>query len=103
MSDVIWQALIAAFLTIYLEWSRRKAEDAVKEVKTTLSTENKIQTQKLDNVVAEVKKIDNIEAKIEEVHLATNSMKDQLVAATEKEALERGHAAGIKQEQDRPK
>jgi type III secretory pathway component EscS len=39
--------------------------------------------------------------KIKEIHIATNSMKDALVAATRSEALMEGHAAGVAQEQSR--
>ena len=40
---------------------------------------------------------------INKVEVATNSMKDALVASTEKEALARGIKAGIQEEKDRPK
>ena len=33
--------------------------------------------------------------KVEEVHKATNSMKDALVAVTRSDALQEGHAAGV--------
>jgi hypothetical protein len=39
--------------------------------------------------------------KIREIHVATNSMKDALVAATRSEALIEGHAAGVAQEQSK--
>ncbi len=39
--------------------------------------------------------------KVEAIHAATNSMKDALVAATESEALARGHAAGLAEARDR--
>ena len=32
VSDVVWQALIAAVVAIYLEWSRRKTAEKVQEV-----------------------------------------------------------------------
>ena len=35
------------------------------------------------------------------IEKATNSMKDRLILSTEKEALSRGHAAGVKAEQDK--
>ena len=94
MSDVVWQALIAALLAIYMEWSRRRsaekvAEVAVKQdiatravgqVKTTLETATKQQGAQMDVVLE----------KVEEVHKATNSLTDRLVATTEAEALARG-------------
>lgn len=39
--------------------------------------------------------------KVEEVHKATNSMKDALVASTRSEALMEGHAEGVKDEKER--
>ena len=41
--------------------------------------------------------------KVEEIHKATNSMKDALVAATEKEALARGKKEGAIDERNRLK
>ena len=40
---------------------------------------------------------------IQKIETATNSMKDALVAATEKEALARGQKEGMQQEKDRLK
>lgn len=42
-------------------------------------------------------------AKVEAIHKATNSMKDALVAATEKEALARGKKEGASDERERQK
>lgn len=36
-----------------------------------------------------------IAGKVEEIHKATNSMKDELVAVTRKDALAEGHLAGV--------
>ncbi len=94
MSDVVWQALIAAVVAIYMEWSRRQvaskvaavaakqevATAAVKEVKKTLEVTTSTQNSKIDTVLE----------KVEEVHKATNSLTDRLVQTTEKEALARG-------------
>lgn len=43
----------------------------------------------------------NTQSKVEEVHKATNSMKDALVASTRSEALIEGHAEGVKDEKAR--
>ncbi len=94
MSDVVWQALIAAILAVYMEWSRRQvaskvyevavkqdiAVEKVEQVKTNLDMTSKIQDRKIEVVLE----------KVEEVHKATNSLTDRLVAKTEKEALVRG-------------
>ncbi len=45
------------------------------------------------------KKLDDVTSKVEEVHKATNSLTDRLVETTRIEA----HAAGMKEEQDRPR
>jgi transcription termination factor NusB len=42
------------------------------------------------NTIASNEKLEVVANKVEEVHKATNSMKDQLVATTEAEALARG-------------
>lgn len=39
--------------------------------------------------------------KVEQVHKATNSMKDQLVAATKSDALKEGHSQGVSDEKAR--
>lgn len=39
-------------------------------------------------------KLDRVEEQIEEVHIATNSLTDRLVASTDKEAFARGEKAG---------
>ncbi len=90
MSDVVWQALIAAGLAVYMEWSRRRAERSAVAVKDTLKATNKASNARLD-AVAE---------RVEEVHKATNSLTDRLVETTRTDA----HAAGFKEgsEQSRP-
>ena len=45
----------------------------------------------------------NTQAKVEQVHLATNSMKDALVAATRKESLQEGREQGAVEEKARAK
>ncbi len=39
MSDVVWQALIAALLAVYMEWSRRRTAEKVEQasIKTDLA------------------------------------------------------------------
>lgn len=39
---------------------------------------------------------------VEQVHQATNSMKDQLVAVTRSDALQEGHAAGVAEGKAKP-
>ncbi len=66
---------------MYLQYLRdTKTAARVKEVKETLETVNTVTDAKLNTVISDIHKVE----------LATNSMKDQLVAATEKEALARG-------------
>lgn len=101
VSDVVWQAaavvtgglvsvtgiVVGALVTIKLaqiKAGQDMAAVAVKEVKTTLKEESAKQDAKLTLVSEQV----------EEVHKATNSMKDALVLTTEKEAHARGIVEG---------
>ena len=94
MSDVVWQAIIAAIVAIYMEWSRRQTASKVKEVavKQDIAV-TKVEEVKNTLVVTQDqqhKELVTVLEKVEEVHRAANSMKDQLVLKTEKEALVRG-------------
>lgn len=82
---------VMTYLVMRLNQKQTEAAVEAEKVKVALVQSNALTTARLDSVAE----------KVEEVHKATNSMKDALVLATEKEALERGHAAGVKQEQDR--
>lgn len=46
-------------------------------------------------------KVEAVAVQVEEVHKATNSMKDELVRATKSAALLKGHADGVKDEKVR--
>lgn len=87
ISDVVWQAIIAAILAIILLWMNQRNARKVAEVKTTLETTTDVTVQKLDIVGDNVLKIEK----------ATNSMKDALVKA----AGEAGELKGIQSEQAR--
>lgn len=50
ISDVVWQALIAAAVTIILAWMQQRAANRVSEVKTTLQQSNTRQEGKLDDI-----------------------------------------------------
>lgn len=91
VSDVVWQALIGAFVTVILAYMQQRTKNAVEktakdaakqaiEVKAELTQANSEKIQKLTDVATAV----------EQVHLATNSLTDRLVKTTEQEALQRG-------------
>ena len=86
VSDVVWQALIAAVVTIYLEWSRRKTATEVKGVKTVLENTNAEQGEQFKA----------LGEKVEIVHRATNSMKDELVKVTGESEYAKGVVEGKK-------
>lgn len=44
------------------------------------------------------RKVDETAKRLEEVHLATNGMKAELVKVTRSDALQEGHSAGVKDE-----
>lgn len=86
MSDIVWQALIAAILAAYLEWSRRKTAEKVadlkidlkadaKIVKDTLAESTKTNTDKVDTVII---KLDDNTVKTEKVVEQTNGLTDVL-------------------------
>ncbi len=87
-----WAVIISAvflgltqLLQMVLSYLRdRDAARKVGEVKTALKATDDITTKRLEDVAA----------KVEIVHKATNSIKDELVAATDKAARAEGHAAG---------
>lgn len=87
ISDVVWQAIIAAILAIILLWMNQRNARKVAEVKTTLETTTDVTVQKLDIVGDNVLKIEK----------ATNSMKDALVKA----AGEAGELKGMQDERAR--
>jgi hypothetical protein len=91
MSDAVWLAIIGVVAMAVKEYfDRQRAKDAAiktDEVKDTLKTSTDKQSAKQDVILAQN---EVVLAKVEEVHLATNSMKDDLVKKTEEEALARG-------------
>ncbi len=105
VGDVVWQALIAALLAVYIEWSRRAAirearvaaelvAGKTEEVRVTLVETTAETGEKLDDVVSGQAEISE---QVQGVHKATNSLADRLVEATRAGA----HAAGVKEEKDR--
>lgn len=77
MSDVFWHGFFVFWATVVVAWMQRRTQVAVTGVKAT--------TEKLAD-------------SIEQVHIATNGMKDQLV----KEVRKASFAAGVKSEKDHP-
>lgn len=87
VSDVVWQALIAGIVTIYLEWSRRRTAMKVADVERTLADTS--------GIIAN--KIDTLDERVEVIHKATNGMKKELVDEVRKAS----YAKGVKSEVDR--
>ncbi len=52
MSDVVWQALIAALLAMYMEWSRRQAAGKVENVRKSLASNNSEAATSMENLTA---------------------------------------------------
>lgn len=81
MSDVVWQAIIAALLAAYMEWSRRKTADRVaaeaKKVKDTLAASDEAVIAKLDDNAV---KTDSIAETTVELHKQGNSRWDEIKA-----------------------
>lgn len=89
--------VLVKLYSMYLDAVRaREVKAEVRQVKTTLVETTDKQVTKLDDVST---KVDTMAGDIHKVELATNSMKDALVAATEKEA----YARGAKSETDKGK
>ncbi len=94
VSDVVWQAVIAAVLAVILAWMSQRATRqataaalAADKVRVELARESAKVRTAIDGTNH---KLDGVAEQIHEVHVATNSMKDALVSATEKEAFARG-------------
>ncbi len=107
ISDVVWQALIAAIVTLALAWMNQRtkasveknakaAADKVADVKTALDTTT---AQQKEHAERREQKLDTVAADIRKVEVATNSMKDALVKA----AGEAGELKGAQDERDRDK
>ena len=91
MSDVVWQALIAAFLAAYLEWSRRKAEKAVGEARRSAAEAATASTEAAKKAKAVESKLDvntaatlSIDRKTDTVVDQTNGALDQMKALVTK-------------------
>lgn len=84
ISDAVWLAVIGIlYMAVKEYFDRVRARDVREHViraEQKIDEKGREQSQKLDTVVENVKVIEK----------ATNSMKDALVLATEKEGLERG-------------
>ncbi len=94
VSDVVWQAVIAAGLAIVLAWMSQRAAKAAAEA--ALAVE-KVRGELAKSTVSTNTKLDAVAEKVEVVHKATNSMKEELVKVTDKEAF----ARGVKSETDK--
>ena len=117
MSEAVWLGLIGILALVvkeyfdYKKWriSNEKAEDKAKEMKEAalnaarqvaeeLAREAEMVRERLGrNTEANKAAVAEVAEKVEEVHKATNSVKDQLLALTDKEA----HARGVKDERER--
>ncbi len=106
VSDVVWQALIGAIVTIILAYMQRRTSQAVGEVTSKLKEASiEVKEVKKDlataTLAADVRrdiandKIDQVSQAVEQVHRATNSMKDELVASVKEAATLAGHAEGV--------
>ncbi len=119
VTDIVWQALIGAVVTLALAamqlWAKRSADRAAAsasiaashaavavravatsaaEVKASLEVSN---AEQKAATAATAAKIADVAEKVEAVHKATNSLTDRLIESTDKEA----HARGIEDERKR--
>lgn len=92
ISDVVWQALIAGAVTVILAWLQQRNKVAL-EKKVDDAAAKGVEATKVNT-----DKISKVEEKVEVIHLATNSMKDAIVAVTERAAMSEGREAGRIQE-----
>ncbi len=115
MDDTVWLALVAIISLIVkqvLDWvglwvkirlDRERADDLKKETQaaaSALKEETQKAAAKVDNhLAAQDQKIIKSSEQIEIVHLATNSLKDELVAAVKQAATAEGNLQGRKDEQ----
>ena len=83
MSDVVWQALIAAFLAAYLEWSRRKAEKAVGEARRSAAEAATASTEAAKKAKAVESKLDVNTAATLSIDRKTDTVGDQTNGALE--------------------
>lgn len=107
-----WSIIVAAvfvgaakIVSMVLDYRREQAKinrdlaaaEKVAEVKKSLDDATEAVAQ---HAVVQDETMKSFGEKLEVVHIATNSMKDALVAVTEKEALLRGNAQGRQDERD---
>lgn len=99
MSDTVWLAIIGIIAMIVKDYlDRRRAEDTEKKIDTKVDDVKKT----VEIVTAQQNtKLNDLAGQVEQVHVATNSMKDALVLATEKEALARGIKEGTETQQEK--
>jgi predicted RecB family endonuclease len=93
LSDDVWIAAIGVVgtiatgvVTVMLAWIAHRQTTQIKEAKEVKQDLQK-QAVKLDS------RLDDVSIRVDEIHKATNSMKDELVA----KAGELGHAQGMAQ------
>ena len=91
MSDVFWQAIIAGAVTIILAWMNQRTKRAVEKVADDAASHVETVKETLEKKSQEeANTIQTLAQKVEEVHIATNSIKDELVQEVRKAALLQG-------------
>lgn len=97
--------IVGLFTTFILAREKMKADNI--ELKTKMEANAKILSAKVEDVKSTASdladKVDNVVVKVEQVHLSTNSMKDQLVEATRSDSFQKGQVAGVQEEKERTK
>ncbi len=80
MSDVVWQAIIAAVLAIYMEWSRRKTAgpvaEVVKEAKATAKEVKAVKTALQETSEEKLHAIQDVQTKLADNTAVTVEVKD---------------------------
>ncbi len=100
MTDVVWQAIIAALLAAYMEWSRRKTADKV--AAAAIKVEEVKETLHVAAIkVEEVKEVLKEKTSKDEEQFASVAAKVDTVAAKVEEVRKAGFAQGVKSETDK--
>lgn len=93
--DVVWQALIAALLAAYMEWSRRKAAREVENVKkATVIAADKVAVKLAETGTTTINKITDVADAVKDAHASMNGVKDELIKAVGQAEYARGFADG---------
>src|SRR5688500_13229405 len=101
VGDVVWQALIAAVLAMYMEWSRQRTAKRVQEVKTDLEANTAVTNEAATEAKAAVVTATNVAEKatetMEEMKTVVNGRMDELLNEARKKAYAEGFAVGQQQ------